>query len=153
MKQLLAAVSLVLLFLVPANAQTFRGSINGTVTDPSGASVPGAAVKATESATNIEHSTVTSSEGQFAFQDLTLGFYKLSVTASGFPAYTLDRVEVGAGQLHTVAIALKIGQSSTVVEVSAAAVTLDTASTTQTMTISDTSVQNAPLNGRDFTQL
>src|ERR1700675_1967452 len=153
MRRLFVLFLLVLAFVVTTNAQTFRGSINGTVTDPSGASVPGATVKATETSTNIEHTTVTSSEGQFAFQDLALGFYKISVSASGFPAYSLDKVEVIAGQIHTISISLKIGQSTTVVEVSAAAVTLDTASTTQTMTITDDSVQNAPLNGRDFTQL
>ncbi len=101
MKQLLAAVLLVLLFVVSANAQTFRGSINGTVTDPSGASVPGATIKATETATNIDHTTVTSSEGQFAFQDVPLGLYKVTVTASGFPTYSVDKVEVGAGQIYT----------------------------------------------------
>jgi hypothetical protein len=153
MKRLFVLFLLVLAFVVTTNAQTFRGSINGTVTDPSGASVPGATVKATEVETNTERTTAASSEGQFAFQDLPPGFYKLTVTASGFPTYTLDKVEVVAGQLHTVAISLKIGQSSTTVEVSAAAVALDTSSTTQTMTITDDSVQNAPLNGRDFTQL
>jgi Carboxypeptidase regulatory-like domain len=153
MKQLLAAVSLVLLFVVPANAQTFRGSINGTVTDPSGASVPGATVKATETATNIDHTTVTSTEGQFAFQDVPLGFYKVTVTASGFPAYSVDRVQVVAGQIYTLPIQLKMGQATTTIEVSAGAVTMDTTTQTQSMTISDDTVQNAPLNGRDFTQL
>jgi hypothetical protein len=153
MRRLFVLFLLALAFVVTTNAQTFRGSINGTVTDPSGASVPGATVKATETATNIEHSTVTSSEGGFAFQDLALGFYTVTVSASGFPAYTLDKVEVVAGQIHTVSIQLKIGQSSTTVEVSAATVTLDTTTANQTMTITDENVQNAPLNGRDFTQL
>ncbi len=153
MKHLLIVLLLVLFLVVPANAQTFRGSINGTVTDPSGASVPGAAVKATEVSTNIEHNTTTSSEGQFSFQDLALGFYKVSVTASGFPTYSVDKVEVVAGQIHTLSVQLKIGQSSTTVEVSAAAITLDTTTSTQSMTIADDMVQNAPLNGRDFTQL
>jgi Carboxypeptidase regulatory-like domain/TonB dependent receptor-like, beta-barrel len=153
MKQLLVAVLLVLFFVVPANAQTFRGSINGTVTDPSGASVPGATVKATETATNIDHATVTSSEGQFAFQDLPLGLYKVSVTATGFPTYTVDKVEVVAGQIYTLPIQLKMGQATTTIEVSAGAVTMDTTTANQTMTITDESVQNAPLNGRDFTQL
>src|SRR5246500_3982289 len=153
MKQLLAAVSLVLLFVVPANAQTFRGSINGTVTDPSGASVPGATVKATETATNIDHTTVTSTEGQFAFQDVPLGLYKVTVTASGFPAYSVDKVQVVAGQIYTLPIQLKMGQATTTIEVSAGAVTMDTTTQTQSMTISDDTVQNAPLNGRDFTQL
>ncbi len=153
MKQLLVAVLLVLLFVSPASAQTFRGAINGTVTDPSGASVPGATVKATETSTNIDHTTTASSEGQFSFQDLPLGFYKVTVSASGFPSYTVDKVEVVAGQIYTLSIPLKIGQSSTTVEVSAAAVTLDTTTQTQSMTITDDTVQNAPLNGRDFTQL
>src|SRR5260370_21332413 len=153
MKQLLVVVLLVLLFVIPANAQTFRGSINGTVTDPSGASVPGATVKATEAATNIDHTTVTSGEGQFAFQDLPLGLYKVSITATGFPAYTVDKVEVVAGQIYTLPIQLKMGQSTTTIEVSAGAVTMDTTTQTQSMTITDDTVQNAPLNGRDFTQL
>src|ERR1700756_3483941 len=153
MKQLLAAVLLVLLFVVPTHAQTFRGSINGTVTDPSGASVPGATVKATETATNIDHTTVTSSEGQFAFQDVPLGLYKVTITASGFPTYSVDKVQVVAGQIYTLPIQLKMGQATTTIEVSAGAVTLDTTTQAQTMTITDDVVQNAPLNGRDFTQL
>src|SRR5262252_2199213 len=68
---------LVVLLAVPANAQTFRGSISGVVTDPSGAAVPNAAVKATESATSIDHTTITTSEGSFAFQDIPTGFYKV----------------------------------------------------------------------------
>src|SRR6266478_847180 len=112
MKRMLVVLLLILLFVVPANAQTFRGSINGTVTDPSGASVPGATVKAGEIATNIDHTTVTSSEGQFAFQDLPLGLYKVTVTASGFPTHSVDKVEVVAGTIHTLDIQLKMGSSS-----------------------------------------
>jgi len=48
-----------------ANAQTFRGAINGTVTDPSGAVVPNAQLEATDSATGVNHSSVTTTEGQF----------------------------------------------------------------------------------------
>src|SRR5712672_2141771 len=153
MKQLLVAVLLVLLFVMSANAQTFRGAINGTVTDPSGAAVPGATVKAAEIATNIDHTMVTSTEGQFAFQDVPRGLYKVTVSATGFPAYTVDKVEVVAGQIYTLSIPLKMGQSSTTIEVSAASVTMDTTSQTQSMTITDDIVQNLPLNGRDFTQI
>src|SRR5690349_24850674 len=113
MKQLLVVALLVLVFVsaLPANAQTFRGSINGVVTDPSGAAVVGATVKAVETATNIEHATTTSSEGQFAFQDIALGLYKVTVTAQGFPAFAVDKVQVIAGQIYTLAIQLKLGQS------------------------------------------
>src|SRR5437879_7529526 len=153
MKRLVLVVLVVLLLALGVSAQTFRGAINGTVTDPSGASVPNAAVKATESATGIDHNTVTTSEGQFSFQDISLGFYKVTVTASGFPAYTVDKVEVVAGQIYTLQVKLALQQQTTTVEVSAAALTLDTTTQTQTMTISSDLVQNMPLNGRDFTQL
>jgi hypothetical protein len=153
MKRFLIAVLFTLSLAVVANSQTFRGAINGTVIDPSGAVVPGATVKATESATNIDRATVTTSEGQFAFQDIPTGLYKVSVTAPGFPTHAVDKVEVVAGQIYTLSIQLKIGQSTTTVEVNAAAITLDTTTQAQTMAISDDVVQNAPLNGRDFTQL
>src|SRR5215470_9908409 len=138
MKRLLFALLVTLAVVVCASSQTFRGSINGTVTDPTGAAVPNAAVKATESGTGFEHSTVTSSEGQFAFQDIPLGFYKVTITASSI--YTLN-------------VTLKLGQQSSTIEVSAAAITMDTTTSAQTMSIQDDVVQNAPLNGRDFTQL
>jgi hypothetical protein len=134
-------------------AQTFRGAINGTVTDPSGGVVPNAQVKAIEASTGIDHSTVTSSDGGFSFQDLPLGLYKITVTAPGFPPYTVDKVEVVAGTIYTLPVKLSLQQQSTTVEVSAAALALDTTTQTQTMTIDENIVQNMPLNGRDFTQM
>src|SRR5262249_42164878 len=101
MKRLAVAILLVLSLAVAANAQTFRGTINGTVTDPSGSVVPNATVKATETATGIDHTTTTTSDGAFAFQDIPLGFYKITVTATGFPVYTVDKVEVSAGNVYT----------------------------------------------------
>src|SRR5882762_1674378 len=153
MKRLVLAILVVLLFAVVGNVQTFRGAINGTVTDPSGGVVPNATVRATENATGIDHNTVTTSEGSFAFQDIPLGLYKVTVTATGFPAYTVDKVEVAAGQIYTLQVKLNLQQQATTVEVSAAALVLDTTTQTQTMTIPDDVVQNIPLNGRDFTQM
>src|SRR3989449_2608101 len=153
MKRLVVVILIVFSLAVAGNAQTFRGAINGTVTDPSGGVVPNATVKATEITTGIDHTTTTTSDGAFAFQDIPLGYYKVAVTATGFPTYTVDKVEVVAGQIHTLQINLKLAQATTTVEVSAAALTLDTATQTQTMTIPDDVVQNIPLNGRDFTQL
>ena len=153
MKRLVVAILIALLLGVVANAQTFRGTINGTVTDPSGGSVPNATVKATEIATGIDHNTTTTSDGAFAFQDIPLGFYKVTVTATGFPAYTVDKVQVVAGQIYTLQVKLALQQQTTTVEVSAAALTLDTTTATQNMTITTDVVQDVPLNGRDFTQL
>jgi Carboxypeptidase regulatory-like domain len=153
MKRLVVVILLAFSLAVAANAQTFRGAINGTVTDPSGAAVPNASVKATETTTGIDRTTVTTSDGAFAFQDLALGLYKVTVTATGFPTYTVDKVEVIAGQIYTLSVRLSLQQQSTTVEVSAAALTLDTTTQTQTTTIPEDVVQNIPMNGRDFTQL
>ena len=98
-------------------------------------------------------STMTTSDGGFAFQDLPLGSYKISVNAGGFQQTTVDNVTVTAGQVYTLPIKLTMGQQTTTVEVSAAAIALDPTTATQTMTIPTTVVQDIPLNGRDFTQL
>ena len=153
MKQLLIALLLVLVFVLPANAQTFRGAINGTVMDPSGAVVPAAHVKATSKATSIDYATESTSDGQFVFQDLPVGTYKVTVTAAGFPILEVDNVSVAQGAIYTLPVQLKISQQSTTVEVSAAALTLDTTTSTQTTLVAGSDLQTLPLNGRDFTQL
>src|SRR6267378_1460971 len=153
MKRLVLAILAVLSLAAAADAQTFRGAINGTVMDPSGAVVPSAAVKATESTTGIDHTTTTTNDGVFAFQDIPLGFYKVTVTASGFPAYTVDKVDVTAGTIYTLNVKLTLQQQATTVEVSAAALSLDTTTPTQTMTIGEAVMDAVPIAGRDFTQL
>src|SRR5580700_584138 len=84
-----AIAILLALVALSGQAQTFRGAISGTVTDPSGAVVPSAQVKATETSTGIDHNTVTTSDGDYSFQDIPLGVYKVTVTAPGFPPYTI----------------------------------------------------------------
>src|SRR5947207_10786234 len=154
MRRLFGQVIMVLLLAsMAAFGQTFRGAINGTVEDPSGAVVPGANVTITNAATGGTQSMVTTSNGQFAFQDLPLGTYKLSVTASGFTPIGVDNVPVTAGAIYTLPVKLSVGQRTTEVEVSAAALAIDTTTATQTMTIPSAVVQDVPLNGRDFTQL
>jgi len=153
MKRLVLAILVVLSFAVAADAQTFRGAINGTVMDPSGAVVPNAQVKAKEKSTGIDHSTVTTSDGQFAFQDIALGMYSVTVTATGFPVLTIDNVLVTQGAIYTLPVKLTLSQQATTVEVSAAALTLDTTTETQTTAIGGTDLATMPLNGRDFSQL
>ena len=155
MKRLLYALFALGFFLTlsAANAQTFRGTINGTVTDPSGAVVPNAQVKATEVATGSDHNTITTSDGQFAFQDIPVGAYKVIITAPGFAALTVDKVDVLAGSIYTLPVKLSVAKEQTTVEVSAAALSMDTTTSTQTQTIESQVVQDIPLNGRDFSQL
>src|SRR5437868_9197671 len=153
MKRVLVLLTLLMLFVAVVNAQTFRGAINGTILDPSGAAVPGATVKATDVATGVSRTTVSTSDGQYAFQDLPLGTYKVSVSSKGFRDTTVDKVAVTAGAIYTLPIKLTLGQEATTVEVSAAALTLDTTTQTQTNSIAAEALRDVPLNGRDFTQL
>jgi hypothetical protein len=75
------------------------------------------------------------------------------VTATGFPTLEVDNILVAQGAVYTLNAGLKISQQSTTVEVSAAALTLDTTTSTQTTLVEGANLQTMPLNGRDFTQL
>lgn len=153
MRRCFGLVLATMLVAVSAYGQTFRGAINGTVTDPSGAVVSGASVKATNNATAVAITATTTSDGQFAFQDLPLGTYKVEVTAAGFRPTAVDNVSVTAGGAYTLPVKLATGSAgTTVVEVSAAALTLDTTTASQDNIIPAEAVQDVPMNGRDFTQ-
>jgi Carboxypeptidase regulatory-like domain/TonB dependent receptor-like, beta-barrel len=133
--------------------QTFRGGINGTVADVSGAVVAGASVEAQDTATGVSHKTVTSSAGEYSFQDMPLGAYKVTVIATGFKTAVVSGVPVTAGVIYTLPVKLSVQTTGETIEVSATDLALDTTSTTQTTVISEQTVQDIPLNGRDFTQL
>jgi hypothetical protein len=153
MRRFLGALFLFAFLSSFTHAQTFRGAINGTVSDQTGAMVGGATVKAVDVGTGVVHTMESTSEGQFAFQDLPLGAYKITVSARGFREVSVDNVVVTAGQIYTLPIKLSVGQETTAIEVSAAAVAVDTTTVTQSNTIPSEAVQDVPLNGRDFTQL
>jgi len=146
-------LALLLLFSVSSLAQTFRGTINGTVTDPSGAVVPGAKVTATDVATSAVRATVSSGAGEFAFTDLPASSYNIKVEATGFQATDVTGVQLLAGKIFTLPVKLSVAQQAATVEVSADALSLDTTTVTQTTTLASTALQDVPLNGRDFTQL
>ncbi len=144
---------LLLISVASGRAQTFRGGISGVVTDQSGAAVPGAAVQATADGTGVVHDTVSSSAGEFAFQELQLGTYTITAAASGFQTVKVDKVPVTAGYIYNLPVKLNLAQAATTIEVDAAALSLDTTSTTQTAGVEGKNLQDTPLNGRDFTQL
>jgi len=141
------------LLLQTSMAQTFRGGISGVITDQSGAAIPGAAVQAVNDATGVVHDTVSSSAGEFAFQEFPLGSYTITASSAGFQTTKVDKVPVTAGYIYNLPIKLNLAQAATTVEVNAAALALDTTSTTQTAGVEGKTLQDTPLNGRDFTQL
>src|SRR5580658_9518760 len=148
----LLALLLSLVFAPFAGAQNFRGGINGVVTDQGGASIAGAQVQITEDATGVTHSSVSSSAGEYSFPDLPLGLYTVSATSSGFETVKVEKVQVSAGTTYSLPIKLAVASQATTVEVNAAGVAIDTTSTTQTTVLPTTTIQNTPMNGRDFTQ-
>ena len=146
-------LALLLVSSVSSLAQTFRGSINGTITDPSGAVITGAKVTATEVATAVVRQTVASGAGEFSFNDLPANTYTVKVDATGFQSTEITGVQVLAGKIYTLPVKLTLAQAATTVEVSADSLSLDTTTVTQTTTLSGQALQSVPLNGRDFTQL
>src|SRR5207244_13386455 len=83
MKRLVIAILIAFSLAVALDAQTFRGSINGTVSDPSGGVIPNATVKATDMATGIDHTTTTPNHGACAFQDFALVLYRVELSETG----------------------------------------------------------------------
>ena len=87
-------------------SQTFRGTINGTITDPSGAAVSGARVMATDVNTRVVRDTISSGAGEFSFSDLPLSTYTIHVDAAGFQATEVTGVQALAGKVYTLPVKL-----------------------------------------------
>ncbi len=137
----------------PAVTQTFRGGIHGTLKDPSGALLASAEVNAEDDKTGQVYSTVTTSAGEFTFQDLPLGTYTVEVSRTGFESLRISKITVRAGSIYNLSEKLELASVSAKVDVDAAGLSLDTTTASQADVLSTNSVQTIPLNGRDFTQL
>ena len=146
---------LVALFLTApiARAQQTLGSLNGTVTDVSGAAVPGASVTATSEQTGLTRSTKSHGDGYWEILNLPIGTYHVTVTAPGFETTDYPRITVRAGLATTIPhIALKPGQVTTSITVSANPL-LNATDTTNGYTLDKTQIQETPLATGSFTQL
>src|SRR5258708_7151697 len=147
-------VVFVLLSTAMLVGQTFRGTILGTVTDPSGAVVAGATVKVKNVATGLERTTVTSGDGSFSVPELPIGSYSVTVGQAGFQTFVVTGVAVDVATERRVDAALKTGEVATQVEVSAETLPLvETTSNDLGGVITAQTVENMPVNGRDYTKL
>src|ERR1035437_4188848 len=133
-----------------SHAQTVTGSIAGELTDPSGASIPGATVVAHNIDTNVDTSTSTNSSGLYNLEFLPIGHYQVMVKANGFNSVTLPAFALEVLQTAKFNVKLDVGNATTTVNVSAAAPILNTDNPTLGTTFTTNTIQNLPLNGLDF---
>jgi len=138
----------------PAFAQTVTGAVRGTITDPSGAIVPGASIAITNVATNVVTNATSDQAGQYAVRNLQIGQYKLTVTASGFNTAEFPPFALEIDQTAKIDVPLTVGGSATTVEVSSELQPiLQTENATTGETFTQNTINSLPLNGRDFSQL
>lgn len=140
------------LFPAAARAQTALGSINGTVTDTSKETVPGATIKAVNTATNLTVTAMTRKNGSFSIVDLPIGTYNLSVSKTGFETDLHNGILVRGNLATTVNSTLQPGVVSTTVTVTASPL-LNQTSTTNGYTLGSQVIENTPLGTGSFTQL
>src|SRR5690348_10614211 len=106
-----AIIAIILAILCSAMfAQEYRATITGTVTDPSGASIPNAAIKATNNATNAVSETKTNSEGVYTMPLLEPGVYRIEVTAQGFQTLNRTEITLAVGQRLNLPLQMTVGQ-------------------------------------------
>src|SRR6266849_2182708 len=131
---------------------TASATIQGTVTDKSGAVVSGAQVVAKNKATDLTRTATTSDTGYYRFELLPVGTYSVTVTKAGFGTVA-QTVETLIGQVATVNAELKPGATSEVIEVTSEALLVDQTKTSVSQNITPSEVQELPLLGRDVANL
>ncbi|HKW25014.1 MAG TPA: carboxypeptidase-like regulatory domain-containing protein, partial [Terriglobales bacterium] len=135
-------------------AQTFRGTILGTVTDPSGAVISGAKVTVHNAATGLDRSTQTSADGTYSIPELPIGSYTVTVSQPGFQTFTVRDVPVNVSAERRVDASLKTGQVAETVVVSGEQLPqVETTSNELGGVLTAPTVENLPINGRDYTKL
>ena len=148
----LAAIA-VLLFTISALGQTPTAEVTGRVTDPSGAVAAGVTITITNTATNGQRVVQTNASGVYDLPALTPGVYNLRAELTGFQSQVRNNIELQVAQVAGIDIALSVGSTSESVEVTASAAALETESTSVGTVIENKSIEELPLNGRNYLQL
>ena len=144
---------LITIFAGTAVAQTFRGAIQGTVTDSSGASVPGAQVKVFSPGTGLSRMVTTNELGVYVASELPLGTYSVTVGMQGYKTITLTQIPVNVGSPTRADARLTAGEVQESIQVTADVPLVETTSNTTGGTIGTSEAAELPVNGRDYTKL
>ena len=146
-------ISICVLLAPCAFGQVDEGSITGLVQDPTGALIPNAKVTLLNTDQGLSQTTNTDSSGVYTFSPVRIGNYSVSATAPGFSVTTQQHVNVAVSQNVRVNIELKTGAATETVEVTTAPPQMQTEDASVGQVINEQSVNNLPLNGRNFTFL
>jgi len=141
------------LFSGPIYAQVAGATLNGTVSDSSGAGVPNANVSIKNTATGVERNVTSDADGFYSAPNLLPGTYEVTISASGFSTAVQSGLTLTVGAVQALNIPLKIGHATEKVEVVAIAPDVQLASSALSAEVDSTTERELPLNGRDWTQL
>jgi hypothetical protein len=135
-------------------AQTFRGTILGTVTDTSAAVVAGASVKVHNVNTGLDRSTQTNADGSYSVSELPIGTYTVTISQTGFQTSLTSALAVDVATERRLDVSLKPGQVTEQVEVSGENLPqVETTTNDLGGILTSQTVENLPVNGRDYTKL
>ncbi len=149
----LVASALLCALAASALAQTQTATVRGTVTDASGAVIPGAALTLTNVDQNRPWSAESNAAGAYVFQQIPPGNYSLAVEADGFKRYERQQFILQVAQVAEIDIPLEVGDVTEVVEISAEAPLLETATSDLGEVVNSRTAESLPLNGRNVLQL
>ena len=153
LRSVLVAVVFTTLGVLPLAAQVDTGSITGAVTDSSGAVVGGAKVTIINEGTGTTLSTTTGTEGIYNFSPVRIGSYKLDVSAAGFKREAQTHIAVDVSARVLINFKLQPGSVAETIEVTSSAPVLQSEDASVGQVVDQRSVNNLPLNGRNFTFL
>ena len=135
--------------IVAGFAQSDRGTITGTISDPTGAVVPSAAITARNTETGTQYETVSTSTGNYTLAQLPAGLYTLEFSSQGFGKVIQQGIRVQVAQTARIDVALKLGTTADSVTITADAPLLKTESGEQSHNITTNQILNLPLFGGD----
>ena len=136
-----------------ASADNVYASIRGTVTDSTGALLPGVKVTATNSDTRVATTVTSDSKGYYNFQQLQVGPYKVTASLSGFKGYSTTDIPLVVNQIYQLNVPMSVGGTDQTVEVKADTVQVETSDTQMKTVINGAQIVDAPLIGRNWTAL
>src|SRR5215469_2526178 len=150
---LVVAIAMMIGGSAAAYAQSGTATLQGVVTDPSGAVVPNARIHITADLTGVARDVLSNSNGLYSAPDLSPGSYKVSVAAAGFSTKVETGVVLTVGAVRDLDVGLALSATETTVTVSSSSNQVNTADTSMQGIVDGKETRDLPLNGRDWTTL